>query len=717
MKLKYVIILSLVLMCSLNVISAYNEDCLVWGQKYDYMGDNDYPVSLIVSDNNSYILAHNSYTTLNTLLVKYDKDGNLLWNTTYMSNPSHDIPRGMLKYGDYIYVSGDTYNSVNNSKGIMLLKYDLDGNLVWNRSYNKFEKNQGFSGFSTYGDYIYVIGQNDNARADGLLFLKYDLDGNLVFNKTYDNESKSEGLVSCGEYNNAFYIVYNEQGDSSSNFGLVKYDLDGNLLWNRTYNYSKYDCAKCLKFYDNGIYLIGEGYATNYDTVILRYDIDGNLLWNKTYDYKSIDNEPLHTVMSNGKLYILGYEDITSQNILISTFDSDGNLLWNTTYDYSGRYDAITSVSAYNDTLYVLGIGINESQDIILLKYDSNGNLLWDRAYDYHGEYDRAVSMGVYNNNINIIGYGYNSSQNTILLKYDADGNLLSHNSYMVDSLDNEPKRMVIQNNNIYVLGHIWNNDNYDLYLLNYIKDEIAPNITINTPNGTLKTNNIVINVSTDDGLVTSGIKEVIANVNNENITLNKTGNYYTASKTLNDGNYLLNITAIDNANNSNSTSTTFTIDTYVPSSNSHHKTLDASDSIESSNMKRTVSESTVVYGSNFDKQLAEGLKENIYPDDYEITGDTIIVGGPVSNKIAEQYNDRFVKPVSNNYPGENRGIIQILKIQDNSASVVQSYNVVYIAGSDRLGTEAALKYFETLKELPTEPIIVEWTSEGPVLV
>uniref|UniRef100_D7DSZ6 Periplasmic copper-binding protein n=2 Tax=Methanococcus voltae TaxID=2188 RepID=D7DSZ6_METV3 len=239
--------------------------------------------------------------------------------------------------------------------------------------------------------------------------------------------------------------------------------------------------------------------------------------------------------------------------------------------------------------------------------------------------------------------------------------------------------------------------------------------VLINTPQGTIRNNDFTINVMASDNI--SGIKEVIANVNNENITLNKTGNYYTASKTLNDGNYLLNITAIDNANNSNSTSTTFTIDTYVPSSNSHHKTLDASDSIESSDMKRTVSESTVVYGSNFDKQLAEGLKENIYPDDYEVTGDTIIVGGPVSNKIAEQYNDRFVKPVSNENPGENRGIIQILKIQDNSASVVQSYNVVYIAGSDRLGTEAALKYFETLKELPTEPIIVEWTSEGPVLV
>ncbi|MCS3922898.1 parallel beta-helix repeat protein, partial [Methanococcus voltae PS] len=137
--------------------------------------------------------------------------------------------------------------------------------------------------------------------------------------------------------------------------------------------------------------------------------------------------------------------------------------------------------------------------------------------------------------------------------------------------------------------------------------DTTAPYITINSPNGTLKTDKFLINVSSYEGLVTSGIKEVIANINNENITLTKTGDYYLAEKTLNDGTYLLNVTSIDNANNSNSTSTTFTIDTYVPSSNNNNRrrTIDASDSIESKSLRRTVSDSKIVYGSNFDKQLA----------------------------------------------------------------------------------------------------------------
>ncbi|MBP2171828.1 hypothetical protein J3E05_000117 [Methanococcus voltae] len=250
------------------------------------------------------------------------------------------------------------------------------------------------------------------------------------------------------------------------------------------------------------------------------------------------------------------------------------------------------------------------------------------------------------------------------------------------------------------------------------VTDTKAPNIAINTPinNTVYDTSNICINATATD---INGIKEVIANINNENITLTKTGDYYLAEKTLNDGTYLLNVTSTDNANNSNSTSVNITIDTYVPSSsnNNRRRTIDASDSIESKSLRRTVSDSTVVYGSNFDKQLANSLKENTYSDDTEIDGDTIILGGPVSNRIANQYNDRFTIPVTNDNPGTNRGIIQVISIPSGSSSIVQSYKLIYIAGSDRLGTEAALKYFETLTELPDEPITVEWVDGKSVLV
>ncbi|MBB6496067.1 hypothetical protein [Methanococcus maripaludis] len=144
----------------------------------------------------------------------------------------------------------------------------------------------------------------------------------------------------------------------------------------------------------------------------------------------------------------------------------------------------------------------------------------------------------------------------------------------------------------------------------------------------------------------------------------------------------------------------------------------DISDEIESKVIKNFVSSASVIYGNEIDQQYAEELREKIQnANGYKISGNAVIVGGPNANGFAKEYNDQFEMPISNDYPGENKGIIQVLKVQDNTGKIVQSYTIVYIAGSDRLGTQAALEYFKTLDELPEGPIMVEWTENGHKVV
>jgi len=144
----------------------------------------------------------------------------------------------------------------------------------------------------------------------------------------------------------------------------------------------------------------------------------------------------------------------------------------------------------------------------------------------------------------------------------------------------------------------------------------------------------------------------------------------------------------------------------------------DIADDIKSKVIKNFVSSASVLYGNGVDQGYATRLRERVTSaDGFTIYGNVIIVGGPEVNPFAKEYNNQFEIPISNEAPGENRGVIQILKVQDNSGNVVKSYTIVYIAGSDRLGTLAALEYFKTLDELPNGPITVEWTENGPVLV
>ncbi|AVB77153.1 NosD domain-containing protein [Methanococcus maripaludis] len=144
----------------------------------------------------------------------------------------------------------------------------------------------------------------------------------------------------------------------------------------------------------------------------------------------------------------------------------------------------------------------------------------------------------------------------------------------------------------------------------------------------------------------------------------------------------------------------------------------DISDEIESKVIKNFVSSATVLFGNGIDEQYAVQLRERVTDaNGYTISGNAVIVGGPNANGFAKEYNDQFEMPISNDYPGENRGIIQVMDIQDNSGTIIRSYTIVYIAGSDRLGTQAALEYFKTLDELPEGPIMIEWTANGPVVV
>ncbi|MBA2846666.1 hypothetical protein HNP88_000850 [Methanococcus maripaludis] len=201
-------------------------------------------------------------------------------------------------------------------------------------------------------------------------------------------------------------------------------------------------------------------------------------------------------------------------------------------------------------------------------------------------------------------------------------------------------------------------------------------------------------------------------------------GRYYDYGSSYIDYEYLENDTAPLMGIWNNGEIKYYVAPTTTPSSSSHSSSggrsydSDISDEIDSKVIKNFVSSAAVIYGNEIDQQYAEELRERIQnANGYKISGNAVIVGGPNANGFAKEYNSQFEMPISNDYPGENKGVIQVLKVQDNTGMIIKSYTIVYIAGSDRLGTQAALEYFKTLDELPNGPIMVEWTENGPVVV
>ncbi|MCI8460406.1 MAG: hypothetical protein HFE81_03310 [Bacilli bacterium] len=118
------------------------------------------------------------------ILVKFDKDGNVLWRKTYGSNKAA-IYNDLLVVNNFIYTVGTDDNYLG-----IICKYDMDGNLV---SYNdyKYTDGIGFSGIVNIGNKIYISGANrvNKSNTDAMI-VEYDTDCQYIKQKIY----KSKGL-------------------------------------------------------------------------------------------------------------------------------------------------------------------------------------------------------------------------------------------------------------------------------------------------------------------------------------------------------------------------------------------------------------------------------------------------------------------------------------------------------------------------------------------
>lgn len=118
------------------------------------------------------------------VLVRFDKDGNIIWSKTYGSN-KEAIFNDLLVVDNYIYTVGRDADNLG-----ILCKYDMEGNFTAYNDY-KYTDGIGFSGIVNIDDKIYISGANrvDEFNTDAMI-VEYDSDCNFIRQKIY----KSKGI-------------------------------------------------------------------------------------------------------------------------------------------------------------------------------------------------------------------------------------------------------------------------------------------------------------------------------------------------------------------------------------------------------------------------------------------------------------------------------------------------------------------------------------------
>lgn len=284
--------------------------------------------------------------------VKYDENGTQQWAQRYDNSVGGgDWGKFVeLDADGNVYVAGTSVGA-GTHYDYAVVKYDADGNEQWVRRYagpsGDWDDEVAGLAIDSYGN-VYVTGLSASSGFDFPPFnfdyatLKYDPDGNLLWERRYDgpasgNDEATDLALDAAD--NVYITGYGPNTGQGNDFLTIKYDPDGNLLWERYYDGAggtSIDVALDIEVSGSSVCIAGQSWDTSgsaqYDCAIVKYDLDGNLLWDRMYNGpgNTYDGFAAVRIESNGNIAVTG-SSINSNGILdllTMKYTQDGDLSW-----------------------------------------------------------------------------------------------------------------------------------------------------------------------------------------------------------------------------------------------------------------------------------------------------------------------------------------------------------------------------------------------------
>jgi uncharacterized delta-60 repeat protein len=240
-------------------------------------------------------------------IVKFDSNGNKIWDRTIGSNQRDDIYSIKLDNNGNIYVAGAT-NSTDSYFDAFIVKFDSNGNKIWDRTWGKPNSRDSALGLTVDSNgNIYVVGGTDitDSKQDAFI-LKLDPNGNKIWDRTWGIENSQEAAysITLDSNGNVYLIGYTENiGVYSQDYFILKLDSNGNKIWDRTIGTSVAETSDLsinrrvdIALDSSGnIYGVGHTYSNNPRAYLFKFDANGNKLWDKRFvnDVSAAPNEKL----------------------------------------------------------------------------------------------------------------------------------------------------------------------------------------------------------------------------------------------------------------------------------------------------------------------------------------------------------------------------------------------------------------------------------------
>ena len=335
-------------------------------------------------------------------ILKLDGSGNLQWEQNF-GGTQYEFAASLIQTMDQGYLIVGRTNS--NEAGIYgdtngwILKLDESGNVEWERHIGGSDYDYIQSAIQTT-DGEYILGgysgssdgdvSNNNGDLDTWI-IKLDINGNIIWERSYGGTGVDVGWTIVQATNGDLVIVgysNSKNGDVSENNGdfdswVIRVDSTGDLIWEQNYGGSKLDYSESIvPAADGGFILAGSSSSSdgdvaanngNADLWIIKIDETGNLLWENNYGGSELDWICALAPMTDGNYALAGFSesidgDLTENNggadLWILSIDEAGNLLWEESYGGSGDERALSIIQTAEGGFAIAGASDSDDGDV-----------------------------------------------------------------------------------------------------------------------------------------------------------------------------------------------------------------------------------------------------------------------------------------------------------------------------------------------------------------
>ncbi len=251
-------------LCILRLDSNGN---ILWQKGYD-SGEEEEALSVVSISDGYVVVGRKKGINSFLFLMKIDFSGNVKWSKVYnieFSNISYvkrTVNENLIVIGSF-YRYEDSYANSD----IFIVKFDKNGNILWQKAIDKTAFDYG-SDIVEDGDGYIAVGRVQIKDNIDILAVKLDNNGNILWNKLYGG-SRTDSPVSIHKTIDGLFIVGGSNSFSFiSDVLIVKTDKSGNIPnCSRVYetNVSMYDLeinSSDVNFYAYDTYISAKTLST-----------------------------------------------------------------------------------------------------------------------------------------------------------------------------------------------------------------------------------------------------------------------------------------------------------------------------------------------------------------------------------------------------------------------------------------------------------------------